>query len=385
MVYLKIDDYIIEFYATTSPLNFGYDINNSGLTNKCGTLNLHEVILNKEVIEKIINKKPSKLYLIKDNFELDLTKNVRSIFIGKERIGQNILSFSIEYYDVFEYYDYFTKNISKIFNPPTMSYDCFATSNVCNLNCPYCTQGKEHNKVEFKMRLNYEIFHNYIKSVIDTNFKNFPIKRKTARLMGGETFLDMNSFKNAYNSLRKIVPKIDDLWIYTNYTINTDLFLEYWEEMKKNVEHLMLVITSDSLDYNKSLRLRNESIMNQYINNIKNTREKTLNDKKITMATNIMYLSKEETLKTALTLYDMGVNFIQLAYDEFTNIEESEEIKKNLNSIFEELKVKGIPRLKPNLGQNLWLHFMVNDGEVEIYRSKLCLGTDYVVSVMNDY
>ena len=147
----------------------------------------------------------------------------------------------------------------------------------------------------------------------------------------------------------------------------------------------MLVITSDSLDYNKSLRLRNESIMNQYINNIKNTREKTLNDDKLTMATNIMYLNKEETLKTALTLYDMGVNFIQLAYDEFTSIDESEEIKRNLNSIFEELKAKGIPRLKPNLGQNLWLHFMVNDGEVEIYRSKLCLGTDYVVSVMNDY
>lgn len=385
MVYLKIDNYKTEFYATNSPLNFSYDINTGGLNNKQGNLHLSDIFVSDNLLEYLKDNKPNKIYLINDNFKLEITKNAKSIFISRDKIQEKLVSISIEYYDVFEYYDYFTKNISKLFNPPTMSYDCFTTSNVCNLNCPYCTQGKEHNKVEFKMRLNYEIFHNYIKNVIDTNFKNLPIKMKTARLMGGETFLDMNSFKNAYNSLRKIVPKIDDLWIYTNYTINTDLFLEYWEEMKKNVEHLMLVITSDSLDYNKSLRLRNESIMNQYINNIKNTREKTLNDKKITMATNIMYLSKEETLKTALTLYDMGVNFIQLAYDEFTNIEESEEIKRNLNSIFEELKVKGIPRLKPNLGQNLWLHFMVNDGEVEIYRSKLCLGTDYVVSVMNDY
>lgn len=318
-------------------------------------------------------------------------------YVFKNYIGLKVFksyreawSISFTYEDIFEFYDEFSEFLYKIFKIPNQSYDCFETSQKCNLRCPYCFQGDKRNT--FKNRHKYEISNYFIEKIMKINFKHMKNSAATMRLMGGEPLLDLEVFKYTFEQQVKIMKKlnkpIDDLWIYTNYTTNKiHNFLDYVDScILKHIKHLTIVATSDSLDINKSLRIKNQKIMDRYKYNIKETSKRFKDDDRVTLATNLMFSNYEESKKTALDLVDLGVEYIQIAYDEFTSVENGEIIKPQLTKIFEELEKRKIPRLKPNLGNNVWLHFSIMlENENEVYRSKLGLKADYNVSTMNDY
>lgn len=388
MVYLKINDIRIEFKAKFTPLNFHYNIYDSGINNQSGNLILSQLIISKNDYEYLKEIEIQTLILQNNTHYLNLSE--KSIIINKclnkEDENNYTITISIRYDNVFDFYDYFYGEIHNFFKTPYSSYDCLSTGNVCNLKCPYCTQGEIHIKPEFKMNLDYILYHDKIKKIIEINQKHGVTVNKS-RLMGGETFYNFDSFKRSFNELISLNDEnIDDLWIYTNYTMNVDKFLDYIEYMLTKVKHITLVITSDSLDYNKSLRISDKKTMEKYINNIKETCERYSTDSRVTIATNNMFITEEESLKTVKSLYNMGINLIQLAYNEFSNINDGNNIRFKLSNIFETLEKDNIPRLKPNLGSVVWLHFSVCEGEVEIYRSKLSLfSTEYKPSVLNDY
>ena len=176
------------------------------------------------------------------------------------------------------------------------------------------------------------------------------------------------------------------MWIYTNYTINVKKFLNDIDNILKIVNHITIVITSDSLDYKNSLRIKDEKTMNVYKDNIISTSKYLNNNSKITLATNLMYLDKTNCFNTAYELYNLGVTYIQIAYNEFLiDSEEYGKICKDITEIFNKLQTMGIQRLKPNLGNTLWVHFMINDLNGDIYNSKLNFKTDYPITMMNDY
>lgn len=389
MVYIEINGNIFNFIGANTPINFNFDVFKDREYQKQGTLFLQELYLNKDLtLEEItsvslIGNDLTNNNLLKYEFKDHLSVN---LFKSKRNLYTLVFSFK----DVFKEYDNFTKFLYSVFNPPLQTYDCFTTSYLCNLKCPYCIEGIEHKN--FKNRMNYDITKHFIQDVMRINFKNIHKRRNTIRLMGGETFLNLDTFdytfKKQVEFITELKEPIEELWIYTNYTTNNiKEVLNYLNtEVLKHVNHIMLVITSDSLDYKKSYRITSKELMNKFIDNIKLSAELLKNNKKITLASNIMYIDYETTLNIAKTLYDMGVTYIQLAYDEYSSLEDAESSRINLSKIFNELQNYGIPRLKPNLGDLSWVHFSIlTENETEIYRSKLAIKADYIISKLNDY
>ena len=100
---------------------------------------------------------------------------------------------------------------------------------------------------------------------------------------------------------------------------------------------------------------------------------------------NLMYIDFNETYKTAIELYELGVEFIQISYDEFSDMETSYEIKRDITNIYNKIESNGMKRLKPNLGNVMWYHFFINMDDVNVYQCKFSFKSDYIIAQLNNY
>lgn len=386
MVYLKINNYKLKLTSTVSPFNFVYDPLNNKKFEHDGYLNLRELFVKKEYIEKIVEEGLRNLLLINENeIKIDLLKDSINYSFNHLKKDENLLTINLNYMNIFEQYKKFINFMSKSFILPKHTYDCFTTSYVCNLSCPYCFQGSIHNKNDYKRKIFYNYYEDDIKEIMEINKKTLSVNKHSARIMGGEPFVDFDTFKYVFNKTNTLLDNIDDLWIYSNFTTNIDKFSNYIEYMLKKVKKITIVITSDTFDCKKSLRIPNQSLMVKHIENLKLITKKYSNNPRIRIASSLIFIDKKTTLNTAIELVKLGIEFLQITFDEFTPPSKCKQIQKNITSIYNILEKLNFSRLKPNLGKYVWLHFSIIENHIEIYRSKLAFSCDYTISKSNDY
>lgn len=377
MVKLILNEVPIDFVGTHNPINFYYNLTDNRFSQKEGELVLKEIYYKENIINNIIDIK-----LKKDNFELNLS-NFSNINI---KIENNLLWIILKYNNIFDIFLKATVFFNNIFKGSFGTYNCFFTSMNCNLSCPYCIYSCD-NLIRYP-KTNFHLGNYYIKSVIDTIDSICKPKYETIRIMGGETLININDFKNTVKYAKRVLNKeLKDMWIYTNLTINVDEFIKVIDKyLEDNIsEKITIIFTSDSFDYTKSKRITNENIMKKYISNVKNIIDHYKNNDRVLTASNLMYINYDECYNTAKKLYSLGLKFLQISYDEFIDRNIANNIINDIHNIYCNLEKEGIKRLKRNLGTNMWYHFFINNGSENIYQCKYSFKADYVISKLNDY
>lgn len=377
MVNLIINGVSIDFIGTHNPINFYYNLTENRFLPKEGELVLKEIYYKGNIINNI-----NDIKLKKDNFELDLS-SFNNVSI---KIENNLLWIILKYNNIFDIFSKATIFFNNIFEGAFGTYNCFSTSMNCNLSCPYCIYSCD-NHIRYP-KTNFHLGNYYIKSVIDTIDSICKPKYETIRIMGGETLININDFKNTVKYAKNVLnKKLKDMWIYTNLTINVNEFIKVIDKyLEDNIsEKITIIFTSDSFDYTKSKRITNENIMKKYISNVKNIIDHYKNNDRVLTASNLMYIDYDECYNTAKRLYDLGLKFLQISYDEFTDRSIANDITKDVHNIYCRLENEGIKRLKQNLGTTMWYHFFINNGSENIYQCKYSFKADYVISKLNNY
>lgn len=377
MVNLVIDGVSINFIGTHNPINFYYNLTENRFYQKEGELIFKEIYYDGNITNNISN-----ITLSKNNYILDLS-NFINISVKTEN---NLLWIVLKYENIFDVFERTTEFFNKIFKGSFSTYNCFSTSMNCNLSCPYCIYSC-NNHIKYP-KSNFSLGNYYIKEVINTIDKICEPKYETIRIMGGETLINIQDFENTVKYATKVINKpLKDMWIYTNLTINVDEFIKIVDRyLEKNVsEKITIIFTSDSFDYTKSKRITNKNLMIKYISNVEKIINHYKNNDRVLTASNLMYIDYDECYKTAKELYELGLKFLQISYDEFADRNIVATIINNIHSIYCRLENEGIKRLKQNLGTTMWYHFFINNGEGNIYQCKYSFLADYTISKLNNY
>lgn len=374
------DDIKINLVGNFNPINFNYNLTSKRFGRYEGEL-IFKDILNSININNSLNIKSIKLVGEKD--EIDIS-NFINYYLTLSN-NNNTFKLILKYENIFNIFHILTTFFNDEFEPSLQTYDCFSTSMNCNLECSYCVYSCKSNiKYPFLPIKLGDYFIKGIRNII--NKVCFP-KFNVVRIMGGETLINLNDFKSVLSYIKDNFNIIDDIWIYTNLTINVEGFLEIIEKEIKSdkIKKVTIIFTSDSLDYKKSERIKKEKIMFKYIQNISKVINYFKHNDKILIASNLMYTKYDETLKTALQLYNMGVEFIQISYDEFSGMDKSYIIKNDISKIYNEIEMNGIRRLKPNLSNVMWYHFFISIDDTDIYQCKFSFKSNYIIAQLNNY
>ena len=374
------NDIKIKLIGNFNPINFNYNLTSKRFDKYEGEL-IFKDILNSQTIENL--SKITNIKLVGEKTEIDIS-NFNNYHLS---LSEDFKTFKlvIKYKNIFKIFQSMTIFFNTEFEPSLQTYDCFSTSMNCNLECKYCVYSCKSNIRHPFLPINLgDYFINKIRNII--NSVCLP-KYNVVRIMGGETLINLDDFISVLNYINNNFEVIDDIWIYTNLTVNVDDFINIIKKEieKDKIKKITIIFTSDSLNYNKSERIKKKIIMNKYIENIRKVIENFKNNTKILIASNLMYTEYDETLKTALNLYSMGVEFIQISYDEFSNISKSIEIKTNISKIYKDIENKGIKRLKPNLSNVMWYHFFISIDDTDIYQCKFSFKSDYIIAQLNNY
>lgn len=376
MVKLLINDTYFDFVGTHNPVNFYYNLTQNRYSQYEG-----ELIL-KEIEGKINTTDIKNISLMCNSFILNLSE------FEKVNIKQqnNFFTLNIKFKDIFKIFEQAAIFFNNVFKRANSTYHCFATSMNCNLDCPYCIYGCSNDIKHQEPK--YYLADFYIKKVIGIIDNVCNPEYDAIRIMGGETLIDMNSFKYTVEYGKSLMlKKLKDIWIYTNLTINVDEFIKFIDEcLEKNIsEKITIAFTSDSFDYKISKRINNELLMKQYKENCIKVINHYKNNDRVLIASNLMYISNDECYKTAKILYDLGLEFLQISYDEFTSRNKIDNIINNISNIYKKLEKEGFKRLKNNLGKTMWFHFFINNGEENVFQCKYSFKSDYVISKFNNY
>lgn len=380
MVQININGISIPLVGAHSPINFSFHLTSHRIKKYEGELNLNRIRYVGEDIKEI-----------KD---ISISNGLNSFSLNSF-INQNInqcdgeITLNLKFEDIFSIYDSVLKILSSSYVHNESTYDCYSTSMKCNLSCNYCMLGCDYHHKSFP-NSNFILGEHFIKKIKDITLSNVNSKKRAIRLMGGETLIDIKNLIDTFKFALKMnnQEKLDDVWIYTNYTINVDKFLdEVIGYISENSKHITIVATTDSFHFEKSVRTPSEKMCKLLYNNIKKTCDKYRDNNKISVVSNVMYIDKETTKKTTEELYKLGVSYVQIAYDEFLKAGDiTSTILPKIREIYSEIETIGIKRLKPNLGKTMWVHFSVSDDDHEIYRSKYSFKSkEDVLSFLNDY
>lgn len=380
MVNIIINDLIkIPLIGNYNPINFEYRLFDKRIKQYEGQLNFREIeISNNFSIEFIstIRLEGEKQSVLLSNFSnVYFEIDQKSLFIN----------ISLTYDNIFQIFEKLTLFFNTEFEASSLSYDCFSTSMNCNFSCNYCIFNcNSKNKFQYYPIIIANNFINKIRNIIDIIAKP---KYKYIRIMGGETLIDLDDFDDVINYIHGHYNKIDNIWIYTNLSININEFIERVNKILEGdkVKKITIIFTSDSMNIEFSNRIKNELLMNQYIRNIHTIIEEFKNNNKILIASNLMYTTYNETLNTALNLYNIGVNFVQISYDEFLDRDKSLIVRDNIHNIYNDIERIGIKRLKPNLSNTMWFHFSISIGKYDIYQCKYSFNSDYIIAKLNNY
>lgn len=376
MVKLLINDTYFDFVGTHNPVNFYYNLTQNRYSQYEG-----ELIL-KEIEGKINTTDIKNISLMCNSFILNLSE-FEKINIKQQN---NFFTLNIKFKDIFKIFEQATIFFNNIFKRANSTYHCFSTSMNCNLDCPYCIYGCSSNVKHQEVK--YHLADFYIKKIIGIIDSVCNPEYDAMRFMGGETLMNMNSFKSTVEYGKSLMlKKLKDIWIYTNLTINIDEFIKFIDEyLEKTIsEKITITFTSDSFDYKVSKRISNELLMKQYKENCIKVINHYKNNDRVIIASNLMYISNDECYNTAKILYNLGLKFLQISYDEFTSRNQIDNIINNISNIYKKLEKEGFKRLKNNLGKTMWFHFFINNGEENVFQCKYSFKSDYVISKFNNY
>lgn len=366
---------IIPLIGNFNPVNFYYNISEKRFDKYEGELIFKDI----EFKGEITTIKTFKLIGKYGSLSLN---DFKSSFIKK---NENSIKINLKFSNIFEVFERTTEFFNKEFEPSKQTYDCYSTSMNCNLSCEYCVYGCNNHK---KYLFHHPIIHNsYVNKIRHIINKVCNPMFNVIRIMGGETLIDINDFHTILNHVKNNYDKIDDIWIYTNLTINVEKFINIINKFKTEdkIKKITIIFTSDSLDERISNRIHNKSTMETYINNIRSVINEYKNDSKILIASNLMYINHNDTFTTACKLYDYGVQYIQISYDEFSSYDRSLVIKEDITKVYDSIEYLGIKRLKPNLGKVMWYHFFIDIGNDNVFQCKFSFKSNYVISKLNNY
>ena len=372
------EDYIVPFVGNFNPINFHYNLTSNRIYPKEG-----EVIF--KDIENNLDTPLSNIYTLSIKGEKNKVQ-ISNFITSNINYSENnkTMTITLKFKNLFDIFEKLTMFFNLEFDPSHQTYDCFSTSMNCNLSCDYCVYSCNSNV--HHPYLSLDIGHYYITQVREIIDRITNPEFKVARIMGGETLININDFNDVLDYIKRNYEYLDDLWIYTNLTINVDKFINivHRELEIGKIKKFTIIFTSDSLN-DKSQRIHSPSIMNNYVNNIKTIIKEFKNDPRVLIASNLMFTDEDETYNTAIALYNMGVQFIQISYDEFSSEEEALRIKSSITKVYNRISDSGIKRLKPNLGKVMWYHFFITVDNDCLYQCKFSFKSDYVISRLNNY
>lgn len=389
MVYVIINGkYEIPLIGALSPLNFMYGLLNYRNSQFEGEVYLNRLKCDSKEILNNLNSIESISLVNEEGLKVDID----SIVNVNSKLENGDLSISIKVSNVFTIYDRIMWLLSKTYDCTSRPYDCYSTSMKCNLSCEYCLFGCTPEEINIKHhpRSNFLLGEYFIKKIKDITVKHINSNERSIRLMGGETLLDLDDFVETFKFAVKLNDKdmLDDVWIYTNYTINVDKFLEIVDNLiLKHTKHLTIVATTDSYDSKCSIRIKDENMLSRVYDNIKKTCDKYKDNKSVSVVSNIMHTTVEASLNNIMKLHELGITYIQMSYDEFSLKDKAlNELIPEIRFVYKRMEEMGIKRLKQNLGKTMWVHFSIEDGDHEIFRSKYSVKSDTdVLSFQNDY
>lgn len=389
MVYVIINGkYEIPLIGALSPLNFMYGLLNYRNSQFEGEVYLNRLKCDSKEILNNLNSIESISLVNEEGLKVDID----GIVNVNSKLENGDLSISIKVSDVFTIYDRIMWLLSKTYDCTSRPYDCYSTSMKCNLSCEYCLFGCTPDEINIKHhpRSNFLLGEYFIKKIKDITVKHINSNERSIRLMGGETLLDLDDFVETFKFAVKLNDKdmLDDVWIYTNYTINVDKFLEIVDNLiLKHTKHLTIVATTDSYDSKCSIRIKDENMLSRVYDNIKKTCDKYKDNKSVSVVSNIMHTTVEASLNNIMKLHELGITYIQMSYDEFSLKDKAlNELIPEIRFVYKRMEEMGIKRLKQNLGKTMWVHFSIEDGDHEIFRSKYSVKSDTdVLSFQNDY
>lgn len=381
MIYVVINDtYEIPLVSTFNPINFQYELTDKRLHKYSGVFEL------KDIFGKLPTKDIKSIYFKKDN---EISYKISKLEVQNASQRDGFFDIKIIVDNIFDLAEKWLIFFNKVGEYSHNLYSNFATSSKCNLECEYCVT-KSQDKTLKHTKSNFLLADHFIRKFEKIMSDNLIINRKIVRIMGGETFLDMKDFDRTYKYAVDVVGKVNRLWIYSNATVNYDKWLDYACNLLDNneIDRLVNVITTDSFDCNKSMRIHNPKLMEKHIENVKMAAErlKKYGSDKAWISSLLMLIDYDETKKTANFLRDCGFKYFQIAFDETEesfNILESN--LKLVSKLHKELRGKVMDRLKEDLGSYMWFHFDINDGDHNIYRQKAIFNVGYEIARYNSY
>ena len=376
MVYVKLDDTIIPFIVRGIPLSFYYDLYKGRTKNGEGNLRIGSLITNIDKFDKI---------------SIIIGDNVIPIDYSSKNIIQSVdnsIVIDVHIDDIFKLYERVNEAMMKWYVDCGRVYVCCDTSMNCNLACPYCCVGSNIKKVYPKTNLVLaDYYMRKLYNIVKSQLKSVPT---SIRVIGGEPFLDMNEFDNVLNNAIRISQNnIDELWVYSNFTINIEAFSKYIDkllELYPNL-HICCTISTDSLNPKKSMRMPSEKLIQSHKNNIKLFADKYINNPNIFILFNCMYIDDNEVIDTAKYFKSNGILNYQISLDE--NRISEDDVKFN-KSVHYRLNKKlqnelGMIRFKPNYGQTLSIFFSIRDEYNDVMRIKRNYKVDYTVQPSLDF
>lgn len=369
MIFLKLDDVKVPFVTRGTPLAFYYNLYKSRTSNNQGNFRIN-------LLETDIREFDS-VDIIFDDISVNIPYTSKILIEGVD--STVTIEFLIP--DIFKLYDDITNMFYQKGAEDNYLHVCTDTSMNCNLACPYCCVGSNIKKVY--PRTNIILADYYMKKLYNLS-KKYCINPVTdIRIIGGETFLDMNDFKRVFDYTYKLCKnEIKNLFVYSNFTVNIDKFCDYIEQKFNEYDSfgLYCFVSTDSFDYTKSLRMPKPEIIQDHKNNIKLFGDRFRNNDKVNFIFNCMFIDESSVREIAEYCKSNGVRYYQLSTDEHAvsnnDITSKQDIVQKMDDILQ--NEYGLIRLKPNYGQTMWCLFSISDEYNDVMKVRKNYKVDYI-------
>lgn len=366
---ISIDDYMYEFRMFSLGLESSYEMYDRRNDQTSGVFKITEML---EITDQVITTESHvSLWSEDKSIEVELGKP-SSITLG------NLISMTFECDNIFDTH----RDIMNILNHdhkyPDIQFHflrCFNLPRICNLKCPYCSQGNYNPHKNYTF--DYFLASNII-SLEQTISKNIlHDSYYTDRYMGGETFLSWSEFDRTVNFYHNKFKDGDMLRIYTNNTIPN--YIEKFSDMvsSNNYEVYDMWISIDTLDHKTSLRLATKLNEDIFISNLIKLKNTLLPKDNVIINFNIMYNgSPRDFMNVVKTLHSMGFKNYKFGFDESISSIDNYMRKHTVGPRLIKLANRYLNPTKMKINDTLIYKFNVLSFGEELYSNKISVVTN---------